>query len=59
MHGNLIDDHKILDNTGKFLGEVWSKIFHCVGLAEGSESDLQSLLKNLKEFSRKLEEVMM
>ena len=41
---------------GKLLGEVWSKIFHCVDIAEGSESDLQSLLKNLKDFSRKLEE---
>ncbi|CAO2840680.1 unnamed protein product [Amaranthus hypochondriacus] len=48
MRGNLIEDQKNLNNIGKLMGEVWSEIFHCVGLAEGSESDLQSLLENLR-----------
>ncbi|XP_057546008.1 protein FAR-RED IMPAIRED RESPONSE 1-like [Amaranthus tricolor] len=56
LHGNLIEDRKKFDNVGKLLGEVWCEIFNCVGLAQRSESDLQSLLQNLKDMSRKLEE---
>ncbi|CAO2830674.1 unnamed protein product [Amaranthus hypochondriacus] len=56
LHGNLTEESKKCDNMGKLLGEVWCEIFNCVGLAQRSESDLQSLLQNLKEISRKLEE---
>ncbi|XP_057543904.1 protein FAR1-RELATED SEQUENCE 5-like [Amaranthus tricolor] len=59
MHGNLIEDQKNLDNMGNLLGEVWSEIFHCVGLAEGSESDLQSLLKPSRVLVEKWRNVMM
>ena len=41
---------------GKLLGEVWYEIFDSVGLAQRSESDLQSRLQNLKEISSILEE---
>ncbi|XP_057532953.1 protein FAR1-RELATED SEQUENCE 5-like [Amaranthus tricolor] len=56
LHGNLIEESKKCNNVGKLLGEVWCEIFNCVGLAQRSESDLQSLLQNLKDISRKLEE---
>ncbi|CAO2825092.1 unnamed protein product [Amaranthus hypochondriacus] len=56
LHGNVIEESKKCDNMGKLLGQVWCEIFSCVGLAQRSESDLQSLLQNLKEISRKLEE---
>ncbi|CAO2822717.1 unnamed protein product [Amaranthus hypochondriacus] len=56
LHGNVIEESKNCDNMGKLLGQVWCEIFSCVGLAQRSESDLQSLLQNLKEISRKLEE---
>ncbi|XP_057545982.1 protein FAR1-RELATED SEQUENCE 9-like [Amaranthus tricolor] len=56
LHGNLIEESKKCNNVGKLLGEVWCEIFNCVGLAQRSESDLQSLLQNLKDISRKFEE---
>ncbi|XP_057518438.1 protein FAR-RED ELONGATED HYPOCOTYL 3-like [Amaranthus tricolor] len=56
LHGNLIEESKKYGNVGKLLGEVWCEILNCVGLAQRGESDLQSLLQNLKDISRKLEE---
>ncbi|XP_021861919.2 protein FAR1-RELATED SEQUENCE 9-like [Spinacia oleracea] len=56
MHGNFLEECRKMNTTTKMLGEVWSEIFNCVGLAEGNEEYLQQFLDNLRDFSKNLVE---